>query len=174
MAQLIGSDIDTLSTDARIHLEFFSNTELSREFSLVPLPRRFYVIALGAPDKIETLRHAIEKRLSDPHYSCEKFQSYVKSLHKDSAGGTEKDNPAFSAPEKVSLSVKARRMLAELWQREEFQVLSASAIVTLALVRMNDGSEAIKTYSGKSIVTSAPRLLDKPEVKAPAGHQHIL
>lgn len=162
IAARIGADYDTLSTDARIHTEFFTDTALSREFSLIPLPRRFYVIALGTPDKVEALQYAIKQRALDPHYSCMKFRAYVKGLQEEEARGTERGASHTSPPKKVTLSCRARRLLAELWQREELDELSASAVVTLALLRMHDdenGSGAYRQRSARPVTQRSAKLM---------------
>lgn len=164
IAARIGADYDTLSTDARIHTEFFTDTTLSREFNLLLLPRRFYVIALGAPDKVEALRYGIKQRTLDPHYSCVKFRAYLKALQEEEVGGRHGTSSA-SPPEKVTLSRRARRALAELWQKEELHELSASAVVTLALRRMSDNEDSRGAYKQRSArrVTRRPANLVQVE-----------
>lgn len=127
----------TLQSDIRIYAVFFRDA-LVEKTSLVnesTLAREFYVVALAAPEPLEAIKVAEQKRVSH-NYSVEQFRAYVRSLRSgDEPVGIGEDDTVLL---RTRIKTEAREALDQLVRDRQ---LSAGVIVSQALIEKLQSSD---------------------------------
>ncbi len=98
------------------------------------LPRGFYVAALDAPDPLDAINFAIEKRRSNPNYKIKEFKEYVQSLW----SSVPSENKRKSRPIKVELTPSALAALGSLTSDGIYEGKTYPAVVEAALLHLRE------------------------------------
>jgi len=156
LAHRIGVKLGTFYKEAKIYRVFVAPLSDEETLSLQnnSLPRGFYVAALDAPDPLDAINFAIEKRRTNPNYKIKEFKEYVQSLWPSISS----ENKRKYRPIKVELTPSALAALGSLTSDGFYAGKNYPAVVEAALLHLREQQveQRSRGRSSTSAVVKSP------------------